>query len=82
MIRSAQQLGFTLREIAALADSYERKGLTAARKVAILKTHLAALDARASELRRVRRYLAAKLAWLESGQIGAPPRLTPSRSPR
>ncbi len=73
LIREAQALGFTLAEIAALAAAYERGALTAARKAEVLRAHLAALDARAARLDALRKYLGAKLRWVEAGERGAPP---------
>lgn len=73
LIRAAQGLGFTLAEIGELASTYEAGGMTRTRKAAVLRAHLVALDERASRLRAVRRYLGAKLAWVEAGERGAPP---------
>lgn len=73
LIRAAQGLGFTLAEIAKLAAAYDAGGLSRARKIALLRAHLEALDERAARLRAVRHYLTAKLRWLESGERGAPP---------
>ncbi len=78
LIRAAQGLGFTLREIAALAAAYERGGLTPRAKAEVLRAHLAALDARAERLDALRGYLAAKLRWVEAGQRGAPPPVPPA----
>lgn len=78
LIRAAQGLGFTLAEIADLASAYEAGGMTRARKAVVLRAHLAALDERALRLRTVRRYLSAKLQWVEAGERGAPPS-TPAR---
>lgn len=78
LIRAAQGLGFTLAEIADLASAYDAGGLTRAKKVAVLRAHLAALDERAMRLRAVRRYLNEKLQWVEAGERGAPP-ATPAR---
>lgn len=75
LIRSAQALGFTLREISALGAAYERDGLPPARRAEVLRDQLARLDARAAQLDAVRGYLAAKLRWVEAGEAGPPPRL-------
>jgi DNA-binding transcriptional MerR regulator len=77
LIREAQALGFTLAEIAALAASYERGALTAARKAEVLRAHLAALDARAARLDALRAHLGAKLRWVEGGERGAAPSFAP-----
>lgn len=73
VIREAQSLGFTLREISALSDEYERVGMTLARKAELMRERLAEVDAQAAKLRRLRRYFAAKLEWLEAGAEGEPP---------
>ncbi len=73
LIKSAQRLGFSLREIAGLAKAYEALGLTRERKAEALRAQLDALDDRAAEIRAVRGYLAAKLRWIERGETGAPP---------
>jgi DNA-binding transcriptional MerR regulator len=77
LIRAAQQLGFTLAEIADLAAAYETGGLSRQKKIALLRAHLRGLDERAERLRSVRRYLTAKVRWLEGGEKGAPP-VTPA----
>jgi DNA-binding transcriptional MerR regulator len=81
LIRAAQTLGFTLREIAALAAAYEKGRLTAARKAEVLRAQLAELDARATRLATLRRYLGQKLAWVEAGEVGTPPRLETPAAP-
>lgn len=75
LIRTAQGLGFTLRQIAALGEQYERGALAAPERARVLREHLAELDARAEGLRGMREYLAAKLTWVEGGETGPPPRL-------
>ncbi len=73
VIREAQSLGFTLREIGALSDEYERVGMTLARKAELMRERLAEVDEQAAKLKRLRRYFAAKLEWLEGGAEGEPP---------
>jgi len=73
VIREAQSLGFTLREISTLSDEYERVGMTLARKAELMRERLAEVDAQAAKLRRLRRYFALKLEWLEAGAEGEPP---------
>ncbi|MBA4287228.1 MAG: MerR family transcriptional regulator [Xanthomonadaceae bacterium] len=73
LIREAQALGFTLREISALSDEYARGDLTMARQAELMRERLAAVDEQAARLARLRRYFADKLAWLDAGAIGAAP---------
>ena len=73
LIRTAQALGFTLRDIAAMNARYGARGITRADQAAILRERLVAIDAQADRLRAMRRYLVGKLAWIEGGERGDPP---------
>lgn len=73
LIRQAQSLGFTLREISALSEEYERGGLSLARQAELMRERLAAVDAQAEKLQALRRYFERKIEWLEAGAKGAPP---------
>jgi len=73
LIRAAQGLGFTLRQIAELAKDYEDGALLPDEKADVLRAQLAQIAARERDLRAMRHYLEAKLDWLESGEVGAPP---------
>jgi DNA-binding transcriptional MerR regulator len=72
LIREAQALGFTLREIGALSEEYAR-GMSLARQAQLMRERLAAIDEQAVRLKRLRRYFASKIDWLEQGAIGEPP---------
>jgi MerR family transcriptional regulator, copper efflux regulator len=72
LIREAQALGFTLRQIAALDKEYTR-GMTLARQAAVMREQLATIEQQAERLARLRQYFLAKLAWLEDGRVGACP---------
>ena len=74
LIRLAQALGFTLREIAAINEEYTEAGLSRARKVAVMQDQLAKLDEKAKTLSAVRRFFRAKIDWLENGEKGPEPR--------
>lgn len=80
LIREAQALGFTLREISALSDEYGRGGLTVARQAELMRERLAAVDVQAARLDRLRQYFAAKLDWLEAGAKGPAPGFTAGRT--
>lgn len=73
LIRSAQGLGFTLRQIAELAKDYEHEAFSVEDKAGVLRAQLAQITARERDLREMRRYLEAKLRWLEAGASGAQP---------
>lgn len=73
LIRSAQGLGFTLRQIAELAKDYEQETLSSEDRAGVLRAQLAQVTARERDLRQMRQYLQAKLVWLETGELGAQP---------
>jgi len=73
LIRSAQRLGFTLRQIAELAKDYEQGTLSTEDRAGVLRAQLAQVTARERDLREMRRYLQAKLLWLQAGASDAQP---------
>jgi MerR family transcriptional regulator, copper efflux regulator len=73
LIRLAQSLGMSLKEIAALGEEHRSDGITRERSIEIMGDHLVRLDRKAAELEAMRVYLRAKLAWLEGGEIGPEP---------
>ncbi len=73
LIREAQSLGFTLREISVLGAEYARGGMTLARQAQLMRERLAAVDEQAAKLERLRRYFTSKIEWLEQGAAGEPP---------
>ena len=75
LIRLAQSLGFTLREIAAFNTEFRADGLGVERLVAILQARLSALDEKAAQIAAMRAYLSAKLRWLHGGRAGPEPAL-------
>jgi len=74
IIKLAQTLGFTLREIAVLGKEYAAAGLSRERRIAIMRTQLDRLDAKAAQIGAVRDYVRAKIAWMEKGEKGPEPR--------
>lgn len=75
LVKLAQSLGFTLREIAALANELAATGFTRRRKISILRGRLDVLDEKAEQIADLRRYLTAKIAWIEGGDRGPEPAL-------
>jgi len=73
MIRVAQSLGMSLKEIAAIGEEYRAGGLSAARSIEIMSEQLGRLRAKQAELAAMSAYLAAKLAWLKAGGEGPEP---------
>jgi len=76
LVRLAQSLGFTLREIGALNEELRAAGMTKARKAAILRERLAEFEAKAAEVARLTVFLRAKIAWIEGGESGPEPELS------
>lgn len=73
IIRMAQGLGFTLREIAALAAEYNAGGMTPERSLELMRMQQARLEEKAAQLGAMIDYTRAKIAWMESDQQGAEP---------
>ena len=73
LIRTGQQLGFTLKQIVALNREYEAGAMDTGRKLAVMRSQLHAVEIQAERIRVMRKYLRAKVAWLESGEQGAEP---------
>ena len=73
IIRNAQALGFTLKEIAALDAEYNLKGMSLQRKIELMLERVALIDQQMTRLRGMRRYLMRKVAWMEAGEKGTPP---------
>ena len=76
MVRMAQSLGFSLREIAVLNAEYQAKRITPARAAEIMRAQLARLEEKAAHVGGMISYIHAKLAWLEAGGKGAEPNFT------
>src|ERR1700741_1267507 len=67
LIRVAQSLGMSLKEIAAIGKEYRNGGLTRARSIEIMMAQLMQLEHKAAELDAMQRYLRAKIAWMKNG---------------
>ena len=81
LVQLARSLGFTLREIALIAEEVEAKGLGRKRRIAILEERLGALDEKAVELAHMTNYLRAKIAWMKAGERGPEPEPAPAGIP-
>ena len=79
LIRLAQSLGFTLREIATIATKLGAQGLTRKHKVEMLREQLEQLDSKAAKIERMTTYLRAKVKWMEGGERGPEPTLGPDQ---
>ncbi|MBB6243332.1 MerR family transcriptional regulator [Rhodanobacter sp. MP1X3] len=79
VIRTAQQLGFTLKQIVTFNREYAAGAMDRGRKLAIMRDQLEAVDLKAERIRAMRKYLRAKIAWLEGGERGAEPVFCRSR---
>ncbi|HWA30752.1 MAG TPA: MerR family transcriptional regulator [Rhizomicrobium sp.] len=73
IVRMAQSLGMSLKEIAALNREHRAGGISKARGIAIMKDQLARLEEKAAEIDAMASYLRAKLAWHKSGDKGPEP---------
>jgi DNA-binding transcriptional MerR regulator len=74
IIKMAQALGFSLKEIAALAEEYEAGAITPARSAEIMRLQLLRLQEKAAQLNVMVAYVRAKLAWMEDGGEGPEPK--------
>ena len=67
MIKLAQSLGFSLKEIGALAAEHQAGNMTPKRSREIMRRQLDKLEAKAAQLDGVISYLCAKVKWLDRG---------------
>ena len=75
IIRLAQSLGMSLKEIALLGEEYRDGGMTKERSIEIMSDQLKRLEQKATEIDAMANYLRAKLAWLKNGEKGCEPSL-------
>ena len=73
VIRIAQSLGMSLKEIATVSEERRKGRLTNDRRVEIMSAQLVSLEAKATELESMINYLRAKIDWLRGGQQGPEP---------
>jgi MerR family transcriptional regulator, copper efflux regulator len=77
IIRTAQSLGMSLKEINALSQARRTGSMTRARSIEVLTSQLGRLEMKAAELATMSAYLHAKIAWLSGGEKGEPPEFGP-----
>jgi MerR family copper efflux transcriptional regulator len=70
VIRIAQSLGMSLKEIAAFNEERRKGRLTGERRVEIMSAQLVSLEAKATELEMMISYVRAKIDWLTGNQRG------------
>lgn len=68
VIRIAQSLGMSLKEIAAFNEERRKGHLTRGRRVEIMSAQLVSLEAKATELDMMISYVRAKIHWLNGDQ--------------
>jgi DNA-binding transcriptional MerR regulator len=73
LIRMAQSLGMSLKEIALIGEEHRAGGISRERSIEIMSDQLSRLERRAAELHAMAGYLRAKLAWLKGGEKGPEP---------
>lgn len=73
LVRMAQRLGFSLREIAALAETYSAEASGREGKTSVLRAQIAHLADQERQMRQMRMYLTAKLSWVEGAELGPEP---------
>jgi MerR family copper efflux transcriptional regulator len=73
VIRIAQSLGMSLKEIAALNQERREGRLTCERAVEVMSAQLIRLEAKAAELEMMLSYVRAKIDWLTHGKQGRQP---------
>jgi DNA-binding transcriptional MerR regulator len=73
LIKTAQRLGFSLKQIAELAKLYDARDIGSEAKKSLLRTQIDSIAEKEQELAHMRKYLSAKLSWVEKGEVGKPP---------
>jgi MerR family transcriptional regulator, copper efflux regulator len=73
VIRIAQSLGMSLKEIAAFNEERRKGHLTSKRKVEIMSAQLVSLETKSTELAIMISYVRAKIDWLKGDQEAPEP---------
>ncbi len=79
IIRLAQSLGFSIKEIAALNKEYRAACVSTKRSVEIMQAQIGKLEEKADQLTGLIAYMRAKIVWLESSSIEPEPRFDATR---
>ena len=80
VIRVGQALGLSLRELANLREARRQGRMQLEQRSALMRAQLARLEIKSSELKKLKRYVRAKIAWLEGGEAGPEPQLARSKT--
>jgi MerR family transcriptional regulator, copper efflux regulator len=75
IIRMAQTLGMSLKEIGAINDELRDHGISDERSIEIMSEQLDRIEKQTAELEAIAGYLRAKVGWLKSGKKGTEPDL-------
>ncbi len=73
MVRVAQALGFSIKEISALNKEYKASAIDPTRGIKIMQMQIAKLEEKKKQLSTMVKYMRAKIAWLQGGKIGPEP---------
>jgi MerR family transcriptional regulator, copper efflux regulator len=73
VIRIAQSLGMSLKEISAFTEERRKGRLTSARRAEIMSAQLVSIEAKATELEVMISYVRAKIHWLKGDEQGPEP---------
>ena len=76
LIRMAQSLGMSLKEISAISEEHRKGLITQERSIELMEMQLARLEAKKAELDAMGNYLRAKLVWLRAGEPGPEPQFS------
>lgn len=76
LIRVAQSLGMSLKEVSDLLIERREKGIDGDRRIEIMQRQLERLEAKEAELRAMTSFLTAKIAWLRGDKKGPRPALS------
>ena len=76
LIRMAQSLGMSLKEISAISEEHRKGLITQERSIELMEMQLSRLEAKKAELDAMGDYLRAKLAWMRAGEPGPEPQFS------
>ena len=76
VIRVGQALGLSLREILELRKARRSGDLSRKKRIALMQDQLARLVAKTAELKKLKSYVRAKIAWQQGGEKGDEPTLS------